>query len=263
MIDVEHDSKALAELYDQVSIYQFRNGLALLDRLGLAAGDKVLDLGCGTGRLALYSAGIAGHVTGIDPSPQRIEVALRNLGRAQDCTATFELGSSSDLRRYGESSFDVVFLNAVFHWIDDKEEALDNIYHVLKPGGRLGICTGDKDRPFTAKVIATEALLTAGIGNAGAGANTHVNATELEALLRKAGFEAVEIRQKRDPRYFKSPEQCLEYVEASSYGNFFGGVPEAALGPVKARILGELEKGRTPQGIESVYHLLFAFAEKP
>jgi ubiquinone/menaquinone biosynthesis C-methylase UbiE len=46
-------------------------------------------------------------------------------------------------------------MNAVFHWINDKEKALNNIHRALKPGGKLGICTGDKDHPFTVKIIAT------------------------------------------------------------------------------------------------------------
>lgn len=262
MIDVKHDNESLAELYDQVSDYQYNNGLALIDELRIESGHQVLDMGCGTGRLALHVAGIAGYVTGIDPSPQRIEVALKNLTKVPVFNVAFELGSSSDVRRYGKGAFDIVFLNAVFHWINDKEEALDNIYHVLKPGGRLGICTGNKDHPFTAKVLTIEALRRAGIRNAGAESNSPVNAEELESLLKKSGFRVSEIRQKRDPRYFESPEKCLEYVEASSFGNFFSNVPEVALGQVKAEVLAELEQRRTPKGVESVYHVLFAIAEK-
>lgn len=56
---------------------------------------------------------------------------------------------------------------------------------MLKPGGRLGICTGDKDYLFTAKVLTIEALRRAGITDAGAESNTHVNAEELESLLKK------------------------------------------------------------------------------
>lgn len=262
MIDVKHDNESLAELYDQVSDYQYKAGLDLIDYLKITSRHHVLDLGCGTGRLALHVAETAGSVTGIDPSPQRIEVALRNLSKASLSNITFELGGSSDIRRYGKEVFDIVFLNAVFHWINDKEEALDNIYYALKPGGRLGICTGDKDNPFTAKVITTEVLRRAGIHNAGAESATPVNARELEFFLEKSGFKISEIWLKRDPRYFESPEKCLDYVEASSFGNFFSNVPEATLRMVKDEVLMELEKRRKPNGIENVYHMLFAIAEK-
>jgi ubiquinone/menaquinone biosynthesis C-methylase UbiE len=262
MIDVKHDNKSLAERYDHVSDYQYNNGLDLINNLGIETGHHVLDLGCGTGRLALHVAETASSVTGIDPSPHRIEVALKNLTKAQIPNVVFELGGSSDVRHYGKEAFDIVFLNAVFHWINNKEEALDNIYYVLKPGGRLGICTGDKDHPFKAKVLTIEALQRAGITNAGAESNIPVNAKELELLLKKSGFRVREIWQKRDPRYFESPEKCLEYVEASSFGNFFSNVPEPTLRLMKAEVIKELEKNRKTQGIESVYCMLFAIAEK-
>lgn len=262
IIDVKQDNESLAEKYDQVSDYQYDNGLTLIDNLGIETWHHVLDLGCGTGRLALHMAETASYVTGIDPSPHRIEVALKNLSKAQVLNVAFELGGSSDVRRYGKEAFDTVFMNSVFHWINNKEEALENIYYVLKPRGRLGICTGDKDHPFTAKVLTIEALRRAGITNAGAESNTHVNAEELESLLKKSGFRISKIWQKRDPRYFESPEKCLEYIEASSFGNFFSNVPEPALGMVKTEVMEELEKRRAPKGIESVYFMLFTIAEK-
>lgn len=99
----------------------------------------------------------------IDPSPQRIELARRKLTKMDLGNVVFELESSDNIGCYGEDIFDIVYLNAVSQWINDKEEALDNIYQVLKPGGKLSICTGDKDHPFTEKVISNEVLRRAGI----------------------------------------------------------------------------------------------------
>ena len=175
---------------------------------------------------------------------------------------TFELGSSDDIGRYGEDVFDVVYLNAVFHWINDKEEALNNIYRALKLGGKLGICTGDKDHPFTVKIAAKEVLRRAGIIDEGADFSAPVNTVELESLLRKSGFRVIEIKLKRDSRYFKTPVKCLEYVEASSFGNFLGNTPVSVREKVQAEIMAELTKYQTPKCIESIYHDLFALAEK-
>ncbi len=71
---------------------------------------------------------------------------------------TFELGSSDDIGCYGEEVFGVVYPNAVFHWINDKVEALNNVYLLLKPGEKLVIYAGDKDPPFTAKKSSKEVL---------------------------------------------------------------------------------------------------------
>ena len=197
MINVNHDSESLAKMYDKVSKYQYINGLALVKKLNISSSHKVLDVGCGTGRLTLKLAGKVDHITGIDPSLQRIEVARRKLTKMDLRNVTFELGSSDDIGRYGENVFDVVYLNAVFHWINDKEEALNNIYRTLKPGGKLGICTGDKDHPFTEKVISNEVLRRAGIIDEDGDFSAPVNTVELDPLLRKSSFRVIEIKRKK------------------------------------------------------------------
>ena len=262
MIDVNHDSESLAEKYDKISKYQYINGMALVEKLNISTRHKVLDVGCGTGRLTLKLASKVDHITGIDPSPKRIEVAHRKLTRMNPGNIKFELGSSDDICRYGEDAFDVVYMNAVFHWINDKEEALDNIYQVLKPGGKLGICTGDKDHPFTVKIIAKEVRRRAGIIDEGVDFSAPVNKVELDSLLRKSGFRIIEIKLKRDTRYFETPAKCLEYVEASSFGNFMSNIPVSVCEKIKAEIMAGLNKYQTPKGIESVYYDLFALAEK-
>jgi arsenite methyltransferase len=185
MITVNHDSESLAEKYDKVSKYQYINGLALVEKLKISSKYKVLDVGCGTERLTLKLADKEDHIVGIDPSPQRIEVARRKLTKMDLGNVVFELGSSDDIGHYGEDIFDIVYLNAVFHWINYKEEALDNIYQVLKPGGKLGICIGDKDHPFTEKVISNEVLRRAGIIDEDVDFSAPVNTVELDSLLRK------------------------------------------------------------------------------
>ena len=262
MINVNHDSESLAEKYDKISKYQYINGLALVNKLNISARHQVLDVGCGTGRLTLKLASKVDHIIGIDPSPQRIEVAHRKLTRMNHENITFELGSSDDIGRYGEDVFDVVYMNAVFHWINDKEKALNNIYRALKPGGKLGICTGDKDHPFTVKIIAKEVLRRAGISDEGVDFSAPVNTVELDSLLRKSGFRVIKIKRKRDPRYFETPAKCLEYVEASSFGNFMNNIPVSVRGKIKAEIMAELKKYQTSKGIESIYYDLFALAEK-
>ena len=90
-----------------------------------------------------------------------------------------------------------MFLNAVFHWVNDKKEALDNIYYVLKPGGRLGICTRDKDHSFMTQVITTEVLQRAGIidddiRNLPEVALKQVKVEIMEGLERKRALKEIE-----------------------------------------------------------------------
>lgn len=268
MSNVESDNQLLAERYDKVSEGQFNNGLILVKKLGIKPGHKVLDIGCGTGRLTLHVARIVGNkgeVVGIDPSVQRIEVARRKAGDAPLLNVNFEIGNSNDLYHFEDGSFDIVYLNIVLHWILEKEDAFVQIYRVLKPGGRLGITTGNKDKPYTVKSIIEEVLRRpryAGVVDAEKQTSKPVNMSELKTLLQGAGFKIIGINCEKDPRYFETPLKCVEYVEASLFGNFLSNVPEALRESVKSDIMVELEKRRTPKGIEDVYNTIFAVAAK-
>ncbi len=82
MNSVMRDGPELARLYDRISDLQFEGGKKLVAMMGVKKGDAVLDVGCGTGRLAVHLAGIvgpSGSVTGIDPSPHRISIAEEKL----------------------------------------------------------------------------------------------------------------------------------------------------------------------------------------
>ena len=68
----------LAQTYDTVSDSQFANGKRLVEQLGVGVGQRVLDIGCGTGRLAFHvleRIGPRGELIGIDPLPERIAIA--------------------------------------------------------------------------------------------------------------------------------------------------------------------------------------------
>lgn len=114
----------------------------LLSLLNLAASDRVLDLGCGTGLLTRMiadrlEAAAGGESVGIDAAAKMIEVARKK--RASD-KCRFEVMAAEDLA-FDDMSFDAVVSSLFFHHVplDLKQKALAEAYRVLKPGGRLVI----------------------------------------------------------------------------------------------------------------------------
>lgn len=116
------------------------NSRMVVEMAGIKPGDKVLDVGCGSGNLTLTAekyAGESGSVYGVDASPEMIDVA-RKKARRRGSRTVFELGLIEKLS-YPDATFDAVISRlAVHHLPDDlKRRGFEEIYRVLKPGGRF------------------------------------------------------------------------------------------------------------------------------
>lgn len=109
----------------------FVHGLAggVLEWLGPATGERILDLGCGDGQLTRRIAATGATVVGLDSSPQMAEAA-RLLG------IEVTLGDAEALP-FDSASLDAVFSNAALHWVRNQDAMLSGVKRVLKPGGRF------------------------------------------------------------------------------------------------------------------------------
>jgi arsenite methyltransferase len=269
MSSVMWDGRELAELYDRISDLQFEGGKKLAAMMDVKKDDAVLDVGCGTGRLAVRLAsmfGPSGSVTGIDPSPYRVSVAEEKLKGQGLRNVRIRLGRGEDLRAFRGSEFDHVIYSSVFHWVADKAAALEEARRVLKPGGKIGMNTVDKDHHFAMKQIMEDIIAKKYPEQwpmEDAMSHMLVSGRELGELLQTASFGDIRIETVPEKHVYSSAKQLFDFIEASSFGNFMRDVP----GPVKARMLEdfgrELEKMRTPAGIELTSKILFATAVRP
>ena len=116
------------------------NSRMVIELAGIKPGEKVLDVGCGTGNLTLaakLSAGPGGEVHGIDAAPEMIAVARRKAQRTH-LDVTFDVGLIEQIP-FPDATFDAVINRLMMHHLpeDLKRAGLAEILRVLKPGGRL------------------------------------------------------------------------------------------------------------------------------
>src|SRR5204863_5051830 len=117
---------------------------------GIQPAERVLEVGCGTGDVAIAASertGTGGAVYAIDPSPEMIAVARDKAARARRAV-DFQVGVIEALA-FPDASFDVVLSSLMMHHLpnDLKRRGLAEIARVLKPDGRLLIV--DFKRPTT------------------------------------------------------------------------------------------------------------------
>lgn len=156
----------------------------------LQQGMRLLDAGCGPGTITLDLAkGVApGEVVGIDQGPEQIEAARQHAAQQQAKQVRFEVADICALP-FPDNSFDAVYCNGVLAHLQHPEQAVRELYRVLKPGGVAGIRNGANQGhvvapPSPLMLRSLELymkLVKANGGSPGIGQMQH-------ALLREAGF---------------------------------------------------------------------------
>jgi len=104
-------------------------------------GERVLDIGCGAGIdtfVAAKTVGNRGKVAGIDMTTEMLSYARKNLTKLLSDNVSLQEASAEALP-YADETFDVVISNGVFNLIPDKKKAVEEVYRVLKPYGKMMI----------------------------------------------------------------------------------------------------------------------------
>ena len=166
-----------------------------LDFSGLRSGDRVLDVGCGTGvvtRDLAQRVGHQGQVVGIDPSTRLIEEALRRLDqKGLKGRVEFQRADGAALP-FSDGSFDLVVASVVFGHVPNGMEVLTEMVRVARPGGTVlafdhdidTIVINAADRDLTRRIIHAycERYFTSGWAG-----------RELYAMFREAALEEIQV----------------------------------------------------------------------
>jgi trans-aconitate 2-methyltransferase len=170
-----------AGLYDRSHSFVWKHGESLLELLAPKAGERILDLGCGTGHLTAKIAEQGAHVVGIDMAVSMIDEARRSYSHIH-----FEVGDARSFRL--AEPVDAVFSNAVLHWVKEPRRAIECLVRALKPGGRFVAEFGGKGN-----VQAIVAALVSVCAKTGSGPFEspwyYPGIGEYATLLEQAGLE--------------------------------------------------------------------------
>ncbi len=208
-----------ANLYDSKHSFVSKYGNSLVELLGPKKGDKILDLGCGTGDLthAIFKNGV--EIVGVDKSENMIEQAIRKYP-----DIPFKVQDATNLDFYNE--FDAVFSNATLHWVQPASQALQSIYRSLKKGGRFVAEFGGKGNVQTITNEITYQIEAAGFEFRKAQFPWfYPSIAEYSTLMEAAGFR-VTIAQHYDRPTLLDGENGLKNWINMFGSQLFEGIPE-------------------------------------
>lgn len=208
-----------ARTYDRVAEPQTRWGRAVLDRLPLVGDERVLDAGCGSGRVTeLLAARLPrGRVIALDASAAMIEAAgerLAPLGERIEFVVA-DLGLPLPLA----DPVDAILSTATFHWVPDHDALFANLAAVLRSGGWLvAQCGGAGNIASIRRVLAT-------IGDGWPGAAHYETPMATVERLDAAGFVNVECWLTDEPTRFEAGEPFETFLRTVILGGHVERLP--------------------------------------
>jgi arsenite methyltransferase len=256
------DTEELAKGYTVVNDTQYNAGLFLLERLNIAPGLRVLDVGCGPGNLTSHIADIVGRngsVVGVDPSKERIDIALKK----SKSNLSFYVGKAEDLSLFLDASFDIVYVNSTLHWVQDQPTALNEFARVLKSGGRLGISGGSGDYDTAQEKIKADVLSREPYRKyKEESPPKFLKQRELEDLLKDAQFLDSTIVMNKIVKSAKDADAMIDWLDTSSSGKTYGSIPLELRLSAREAMKKEWNKLVTERGIQMEMELLVTVAIK-
>jgi trans-aconitate 2-methyltransferase len=264
------------QTYESIAMVQRLASMELLEKLEVLGPNKagrdvlaevrsVLDIGCGTGWLAVFLARRlpGGTVTGVDISPAMVARA-RELALSEAVRNMRVEEQDAELMEFS-GEFDLVTSNAAFHWMRNAGNLLERVYRSMRPGAMLAV-----QFPLLTEAHPMVHTMNRAIATAGLQAH-YLNwefpwyRTTPEAyreLLLERGFEVSVVEQCNEDFYL-SKEEFLAFFSAVGQGLYFSGLNEADTARLGQAYETEVEVTLGDVGSLTKFIRLFALARKP
>ncbi len=216
---IETAARTPADVYDEQFVPALFShwGPVLCDAAGVAAGQRVLDVACGTGALTVAVADRVlpgGAAVGLDANPQMLAVARR-----KPAAIEWSEGRAESLP-FNDASFDAVVSQFGLMFFDDQIAALREMWRVLRPGGRLAVavCDAIEHSPGYASLAALlDRLFGKRIGDAFRAPFVLGDADVLRALCAGAGITDVSIVRRQGTVRFASIDTLVSTERACAW----------------------------------------------
>ncbi|MEO0376460.1 MAG: class I SAM-dependent methyltransferase [Cyanobacteria bacterium P01_A01_bin.17] len=243
----------------------------LLEYSPVSVGESILDIGTGTGCIAIASAktiGAQGHVTGVDISPKMLKQAHRKVTALGLNNVTFQLADAETLD-YSARQFDHILCANTFPWMSDKAATLRLWHRFLKPGGRIAVHT-PADTAYVGAVTLRKVLAKHGLSLEAS--NRIGSIDQCRTLFEKSGFEAVEIKTEQHGSHTDLDKAKATWdavvvhpsvTSPKVMNNGFLNLSQLQLAQIKSEFDAALEVLQTEQGIWDDLTTLYILGRKP
>ena len=225
----------------------------LLDAAGVQSGTRVLDGGCGPGKIAAAAAAKGAKPVGLDAAEGMVAVA-----RAYYADIEFQRGDAERMP-FADGSFDAVVAGFVVNHLPRPERALAEFARVVRPGGRVAVTVWDRPGPMRLLGVLAEAVqgtdggCDPGLPSGGPDPFRFADDAALAALLSGAGLVEAEVRCVAFEQEVADTDELWEGLLAGSVrtATLIERQPE----PVRRRIRAALEQAVAPYRSETAIAL--------
>ncbi|MBC3192210.1 class I SAM-dependent methyltransferase [Pseudonocardia sp. C8] len=227
---------------------------ALFDAAAIGSGDRVLDIGCGTGSTSRHAARLAatGSVLGVDLSSAMVDVARRRAAATGHANVVFAQ-ADAQVHPFEAGAFDVAVGRTSAMFFGDRVAALANIGRALRPGGRLALLTwqpverNEWIREFGG-ALAAGRTPPAPPPDA-PGPFSLADPGVIRAVLDSAGYTDVRIDGHEAPMWFGTDPDDAHELVLGLLGWMLDGLDDAAASRARDALRATITAHRTPGGV--------------